>query len=86
MAVARDARLIPQLCKDLHSLVLPSEGGAACLTGAWSLVTGLPGFELSWVPYPVPRTSPTLAAGAPESAFLGWKQGGGCGSSLCVIR
>lgn len=80
--MAGEASLRPQLCKDLHSLVLPSEGGAACLTGAWPLFAELPGFSLSWVPFPFPGTSPTLAAGAPESAFLGWKQGGGCGEQL----
>lgn len=52
------------------------------LTGAWPLFAELPEFSLSWVPFPFPGTSPTLAAGAPESAFLGWKQGGGCGEQL----
>lgn len=82
MAAAGEASLRPQWYKDLHSLVLLSEGGAACLMGALPPFTELQGSALRWVPFPFPVTSPTLAAGAPESAFLGWKQGGGCGEKL----
>ena len=81
MAVVGEAGLRhPILCKDLHLLVLLREGGAAWPMGTSLLFTvmGPLGFLLPGVPFPFPVRSPTLAAGAPESALPGWRQGGGC--------
>lgn len=54
------------------------EGGTACLTGTL-MYRKSQGIVLAWEPFPFHLISSTLAAGAPESALLGRKQGRVCG-------